>query len=152
MKTAIRYYSKFGHTKLMSEVIAGVTAATPATVSVPIDEDVDILFLGAGVFLGKVDKRVFSFIENLVPSRVKCVVLYGSSAIIDSPVPQMRAKLEKRGISVSEKSFSCKGSMGPLHSGHPNQDDLRALREFVEQFYAGFGKGPCAGRDCINPF
>ena len=66
MKTVIRYYSKFGHTKLMSEVIAGVTAATPATVSVPVDEDVDILFLGAGVFLGKVDKSVFSFIKVII--------------------------------------------------------------------------------------
>lgn len=135
MKTAIRYYSKFGHSKIMADVIAGVAGVTPATVSAPIVECVDILFLGAGIFLGKVDKSVSSFIENLDPSKVKCVVLFGSSAIIDSPVPQMRKKLEARGIAVAEKSFSCKGAMGPVFSGHPDEDDLSALKKFTESFY-----------------
>lgn len=135
MKTAIRYHSKFGHSKMMADVIAGVAGVTPATVSAPIVECVDILFLGAGIFLGKVDKSVSSFIENLDPSKVKCVALFGSSAIIDSPVPQMRKKLEARGIAVAERSFSCKGAMGPVFSGHPDKDDLSALKKFTESFY-----------------
>lgn len=135
MKTAIRYYSKFGHSKKMADVIAGVTGVSPDTVASPVDEETDILFLGAGVFLGRVDKSVSAFIGNLDPSKVKCVVLFGSSAIIDSPVPQMRKKLEERGIAVADRSFSCKGAMGPVHSGHPDDNDLNELKKFTESFY-----------------
>ena len=135
MKTAIRYYSKFGHSKKMADVIAGVTGVSPDTVAAPVNEETDILFLGAGVFLGRVDKSVSAFIGNLDPSKVKCVVLFGSSAIIDSPVPQMRKKLEERGIAVADRSFSCKGAMGPVHSGHPDDNDLNELKKFTESFY-----------------
>lgn len=132
MKTAIRYYSRFGHSKKMAEVIAGIAGAKPETFAVPLDGDVDILFLGAGVFLGKVDKSVSSFMDNLDPAKVRCVVLFGSSAIIDSPVPQMRKKLEEKGIKVAPQSFSCKGSMGPVQAGHPDAKDFENLKSFVK--------------------
>lgn len=131
MKTAIRYYSKFGHSRKMAEVIAKVADTAPETVSVPVNEEVDILFLGAGVFLGKVDKSVTAFIEALDRSKVKQVVLFGSSAIVES-VPQMRKQLTARGISVDEKHFTCKGSMGPVHAGHPDGKDLKDLEEFAK--------------------
>lgn len=132
MKTAIRYYSRFGHSKKMAEVIADIAGAKPETVAVPLDGEVDILFLGAGVFLGKVDKSVSSFIDNLDPARVRCVVLFGSSAIVDSPVPQMRKRLEEKGIIVFHQSFSCKGSMGPVHAGHPDAKDFENLKSFAK--------------------
>ncbi|MBP5317555.1 MAG: hypothetical protein J6Y83_07630, partial [Bacteroidales bacterium] len=113
---AIRYYSKFGHSKLMAEAIEDIVGAKAAPVSDPLGESVDMLFLGAGVFLGKVNSAVFDFIGSLTPEKVKCVVLFGSSAIIDSPVPQMLKALKARGIQVCDKSFTCKGSMGPIHS------------------------------------
>jgi len=51
---------------------------------------------------------------------------------IISPVPQMRKALEAKGITVSDHSFTCKGSMGPIHMGHPNQDDLNNFRKFIQ--------------------
>ena len=75
MSIAIRYHSKFGHSARMAEVIAKVAGADPRTVSEPLEGETDILFLGAGVFLGKVDKSVIAFIDSLDPSKVKCVVL-----------------------------------------------------------------------------
>ncbi|MBQ7570997.1 MAG: hypothetical protein IJT19_02025 [Bacteroidaceae bacterium] len=72
------------------------------------------------------------FIRTLTPDRVKRVVCFGSCAIIKSPVPQMRELLEQRGITVDEQSFTCRGSMGPLHAGHPNQKDLEDLRKFIQ--------------------
>ena len=73
------------------------------------------------------------FIDTLKPELVKNVVCFGSCAIIDSPVPQMRKMLEAKGIRCDERSFTCKGSMGPVHSGHPNQQDLADLRAFIEK-------------------
>ncbi len=132
MKTAIRYYSKFGHSKQMAEAIEPIVGAKAATVAEPIKEPVDVLFLGAGVFLGKVNNAVTEFIASLQPEQVKCVVLFGSCAIIDSPVPQMRKALEAQGIKVSEKSFTCKGSMGPVYNGHPDAKDIEAFKTFAQ--------------------
>lgn len=128
---AIRYFSKFGHSKLMAEAIEEIAGAKAAPVSEPLGEPVDLLFLGAGVFLGKVNGAVIDFIGTLTPEKVKCVVLFGSCAIIESPVPQMAKALEARGIKVCEESFTCKGAMGPVHKGHPDAKDLQDLREFA---------------------
>ncbi len=97
-----------------------------------LSEPVDTLYLGAGVFLGKVDNSIVEFINTLTPDMVKRVVCFGSCAIIKSPVPQMRELLQARGIIVSEKEFTCKGSMGPVHMGHPNKKDLDDFRQFIQ--------------------
>jgi flavodoxin len=131
MKTAIRYYSKFGHTTKMANIVGELTNTHPELATVRLKEPVDTLYLGAGVFLGKVDNSIVEFINTLTPDMVKRVVCFGSSAIIKSPVPQMRKLLEARGITVSEKEFTCRGSMGPIHSGHPNKKDLDDFRHFV---------------------
>ena len=128
---AIRYYSKFGHSKQMAQAIEETVGAKATTVAEPLTEPVDTLYLGAGVLLGKVNSAVLDFINALTPDEVKQVVLFGSCAIIDSPVPQMRQALEAKGIKVSDKSFTCKGSMGPIHMGHPNKADIDAFRKFV---------------------
>ena len=131
MKTAIRYYSKFGHTAKMANIVGELTDTRPELATVRLTEPVDTLYLGSGVFLGKVDNSIVEFINTLTPDMVKCVVCFGSSAIIKSPVPQMRELLQAKGIAISEKEFSCKGSMGPVHMGHPNKKDLDNFRQFI---------------------
>ncbi|MCR4602042.1 MAG: hypothetical protein K5683_00735 [Prevotella sp.] len=133
MNIAIRYFSKFGHSAMMAEVVSQVTGVKAETVETPITEPVDVLYLGSGVMLGKISKEMTTFIRSLTPDKVKCVVCFGSCAIIKSPVPQMRKLLEAQGIKVDERSFTCKGSMGPLHAGHPNKTDLENLRAFAKQ-------------------
>ncbi len=133
MAIAIRYFSKFGHSAQMANIVAQVTGAVPETVAQPLSEPVDTLYLGSGVMLGKINGEMVKFIKTLSPEKVKRVVCFGSCAIIKSPVPQMRALLEAQGIKVDERSFTCKGSMGPLHAGHPNEQDLENLRKFIEK-------------------
>lgn len=128
---AIRYFSKFGHSKQMAEAIEEIVGTKAASVAEPLTEPVDMLFLGAGVFLGKVNGAVFDFINSLTPEKVKCVVLFGSCAIIESPVPQMREALLARGIPVCDRSFTCKGAMGPIHKGHPDTKDLDDFCRFI---------------------
>ncbi|MBQ5981824.1 MAG: hypothetical protein IJL54_06630 [Prevotella sp.] len=132
MTTAIRYFTKFGHSAKMAEVVSQVTGVKAETVATPISEPVDVLYLGSGVMLGKISSDMVRFIRTLTPDKVRRVICFGSCAIIKSPVPQMRSLLEAQCITVDERSFTCKGSMGPLHGGHPNAQDLEALREFVE--------------------
>lgn len=132
MKIAIRFYSKFGHSAQMAQVVGEVAGVKAESVETSLTEEVDILFIGAGVFLGKVNGSIKEFARTLDPQKVKKVVLFGSSAIIDSPVPQMRKIFEEFGFNVATDSFTCRGAMGPLHSGHPDVNDLQALREFAK--------------------
>lgn len=132
MKIAIRYYSKFGHSAQMAQVIGEVVGVKPESVDTPLNEEVDMLFVGTGLFLGKVNGRIKEFARTLDPKKVKKVVLFGSAALLDSTVPQMRKIFEELGFTVSADSFSCRGEMGPIHSGHPDANDLRALREFAK--------------------
>ncbi len=139
MKSAIRYYSKFGHTEQMVKAIEPILGTKASTVATPLNEQVDVLFLGAGVFLGKVNKEVEKFIAQIQPNQVGCVVLFGSCAIIDSPVLQMSKALKERGVKVHEQSFTCKGSMGPIHSGHPDKRDIQDFCDFAKTLISDLG-------------
>lgn len=132
MTAAIRYFSKFGHSAKMAEAIGQTVGAKPDTVASPITEPVDVLYLGCGVILGKISGDVAAFIRSLKPELVKRVVCFGSCAIIKSPVPQMRKLLEAQGITMDDRSFTCRGSMGPLHAGHPDSQDISNLCKFIK--------------------
>ncbi|MBQ3832652.1 MAG: hypothetical protein II935_09845 [Bacteroidales bacterium] len=129
---AIRYYSKFGHSKQMAEAIETLVGAKAVEVTKPIVEPVDTLYLGCGVMFGRIDGKVVSFIKTLTPDKVKRVVCFGSCAIIKSPVPRMRQLLEAQGVTVSSQEFTCRGSMGPIHSGHPDTKDIEDFCKFVQ--------------------
>ena len=133
MKYAIRYYSKFGHSERMAQAVGEVTGVKPESVETPLTEEVDILFIGAGLFLAKVNGRVKEFARTLDPKKVKKVVCFGSCALSDSPVPQIRKIFEELGFNVAEESFTCRGSMGPWHGGHPDAKDLADLKVFTEK-------------------
>ncbi len=133
MKYAIRYYSKFGHSEQMAQVVGEVLGVKPESVETPLTEEVDILFVGAGIFLAKVNSCVKEFARTLDPKKVKKVVCFGSCAILDSPVPQIRKIFEESGFNVAAESFTCRGAMGPLHAGHPDAKDLDDLRTFTKQ-------------------
>ena len=46
MKIAVRYFSRGGNTKKLADAIAKAVGVDAETTSVPLTEDVDILFLG----------------------------------------------------------------------------------------------------------
>lgn len=131
MSIAIRYYSKTGHMKRMAEAISEVTGAQAQSIDNAINEPVETLFLGAGVYAAVVDWRMKKFIKTLSADKVKNVVCFCSAAILESNYKDMRKLLEKQGIKVDDREFHCKGAFALLHRGHPNDDDLQQLKSFV---------------------
>lgn len=131
MKVAIRYYSKFGKTGKLAEMAASVANVSAKTIEEPLDEDVDILFLGSSVYAAVVDWRVKKFIKTLDPSKVKNVILFGSSAILDSPYEIHKKLLEEQGLHVDTREFHCRGQLAMMHRGRPNADDHESLRVFI---------------------
>ena len=65
MAIAIRYFSKFGHSAQMANIVGQVTGAVPETVDVPLSESIETLYLGSGVMLGKISGDMVKFIKTL---------------------------------------------------------------------------------------
>lgn len=44
----------------------------------------------------------------------------------------MSKLLAAQGITVDQRTFTCRGAMGPLHKGHPDKQDMENLRKFIQ--------------------
>jgi len=133
---AIRYYSKFGRTKKMASIVSDILGVDAESIDNPITEHVDVLYFGSAIYATVVDWRVKKYIKTLTPELVGKVICFSSAAIMKSNYPKVKALFEARGIAVDEREFTCRGSMGPLHAGHPDQTDLDNLAKFIKETVA----------------
>lgn len=134
MKVAVRYYTKTGNTKRLAEAVAGAVGAEALPISSPVDEPVDILFLGNSYYAFSIDPEVRSFIQSLDKSKVGRIVNFGSAAMLNSTYKKVKAEAQKVGIPVDDREFHCRGEFKGIHKGRPNQDDLKAAAEFAAKF------------------
>ncbi len=132
MKVAVRYYTKTGNTKRLAEAVAGAVGAEALPISVPLDEAVDILFLGNSYYAFSIDPEVRDFIRSLDKSTVGRIVNFGSAAMLNSTYRKVKAEADKVGIPMDEREFHCKGEFKGLHRGRPNEEDLKAAAEFAK--------------------
>ena len=133
MKTAVRYYTRSGNTKKLAEAIADALGTTALDVSVPIDEKVDLLFLGNSLYAGKPDASVNEFIEKNA-DKIGCIVNFGSSASLRSTLKKIQALGDSNSVKVCSDEFVCPGSFLFMHKGHPNESDLEAAKAFALKF------------------
>ena len=134
MKFAVRYYTKTGNTKRLAEAVANELDVEALPISEGLNEQADILFLGNSYYAFTIDPEVRSFIAGLSKDKVGKIVNFGSAALLNSTYKKVKAEAAKVGISVDEKEFHCKGEFKALHKGRPNEDDLKAAREFARQY------------------
>ena len=134
MKFAVRYYTKTGNTKRLAEAVANELGVEALPISEGLNEHADILFLGNSYYAFTIDPEVRSFIAGLSKDKVGKIVNFGSAALLNSTYKKVKAEAAKVGIPVDEKEFHCKGELKALHKGRPNEDDLKAAREFARQY------------------
>ena len=132
MKVAVRYYTKTGNTKKLAEAIASAVGAQALPLSAPVDEPVDVLFLGNSYYAFSIDPEVRSFVRSLDRSKVGRIVNFGSAAMLNSTWKKVKAEAEQAGIAMDEREFHCKGEFKGLHKGRPNGDDLKAAANFAK--------------------
>ena len=101
MKIAVRYYSRGGNTKKVAEAIAKAVGVEAKTVSEPLTEDVDILFLGSSPYAFDVDDEVKKFISGINVSVGKAVNFSTSAAI--KSTKNMSKSCSRRRISRWQK-------------------------------------------------
>ncbi len=131
MKIAVRYYTKTGNTKRLAEAVAKAVGAEALPISTPVDEPVDILFLGNSYYAFSIDPEVRSFIRSLDKNKVGKIVNFGSAAMLNSTYKKVKAEADKSGIPVDEREFHCKGEFKGIHKGRPNADDLKEAAAFA---------------------
>lgn len=132
MKIAVRYYTKTGNTKRLAEAIADAVGTEALPLNSPIDEHVDILFLGNSYYAFSIDPEVRQFIRKLDASTIGRIVNFGSAAMLNSTYKKVKAEADKVGIRMDEREFHCKGEFKGIHKGRPNEEDLTAAANFAK--------------------
>lgn len=132
MKYAVRYYSRSGNTKKLADAAADVLGVQAESVSEPLTDDVDVLFLGASIYWAGIDKQVKKFLEA-PGAKVGSVIALSTAALVESGYSQVRSAAEKHGLTVDDREFHCAGSFKALHAGKPDEEDLARLRQFVSE-------------------
>ncbi len=133
MNIAVRYYTKTGNTKRLAEAVAGAVGAQALPVDSPIEDPVDLLFLGNSYYAFSIDPEVRNFIRSLDRNKVGKIVNFGSAAMLNSTYKKVKAEADKIGIPVDEREFHCRGEFKGLHKGRPNGEDLKAAAEFAKK-------------------
>ena len=130
MKIAVRYYTRSGNTEKLARAIAQAVDAEALDVSVPLDEQVDVLFLGSSYYAFDVDEAVKRFIsEN--KDKIGKIYNFGTAAMLNSTRKQVEKAAKEHGITVAQAEFHCRGSFGIAHKGRPNEADCKAAAEFA---------------------
>ena len=131
MKIAVRYYTKTGNTKRLAEAVAEAAGVKALPISTPVEEPVDILFLGNSWYAFSIDPEVRDFIRSLDKDKVGRIVNFGSAAMLNSTWKKVKAEADKVGIVMDEREFHCKGEFKGIHKGRPNEEDLAAAAAFA---------------------
>lgn len=131
MKVAVRYHTRTGNTKRLAEAAAQAAGVTAESVSAPLDEKADILFLGSSVYGGKPDAEVINFI-NANADKIGKIAVFGSTALKRSTLGKIKEEAAKHSIPVNDEEFSCPGSFMFLHKNRPNDQDCEKLKAFVQ--------------------
>ena len=137
MKFAVRYYTKTGNTKRLAEAVARAVGAEALPLSSPIEEPVDILFLGNSYYAFNIDPEVRDFVRSLDSCKVGRIVKFWSAAMLNSTYKKVKAEADKVGVTMDEREFHCKGEFKGLHKGRPNEEDLQAAAAFARKIAEG---------------
>ncbi|MBQ6343530.1 MAG: hypothetical protein IJI41_10440 [Anaerolineaceae bacterium] len=136
MKIAVRYYTKTGNTRRLAEAIGEALGVEALDLSHPVDEKVDILFLGNSYYAFTIDPEVRDFVRSLDKDKVGKIVNFGSAAMLNSTYKKVKAEADKVGIPMDEREFHCKGEFKGIHKGKPDEQDLKDAQEFARKIQA----------------
>lgn len=133
MEVMVRYYTRGGNTKRLAEAVAEAVGTEAQPISTPVDEPVDILFLGNSYYAFNIDPAVRDFIRSLDKNKVGKIVNFGSAAMLNSTYKKVKAEADKAGIPMDEREFHCKGEFLGVNKGRPDANDLKAAAEFAKK-------------------
>lgn len=108
MKIAVRYQSRGGNTKAVAEVIANRLGVKAEPVSSVIDDWVDVLFIGGGVYMSKMDESLYNFLAELNSDKVGQIVCFSTTGSMASTIKQTKQLAMQKGIMVNKNELLLK--------------------------------------------
>lgn len=141
MKVAVRYYTRSGNTKKLADAVAKAVSAELKDVAAPLEERVDVLFLGCSYYAFDVDEAVKNFIVDNKDNIGK-IVCFGTSAMMKSMRKPVSKVADGVGVSVAKEEFHCRGKFGVLHKNRPNEKDLAHVAEFAQNIITETEENP----------
>ena len=135
MLIKVIYQSKTGNTEKVAVSIATATGIRSESIgSAKKMENVDLLFIGAGIIGGKVDASMLSFIAGLDSTKVKNAAIFGTYGWQKKGLEVMKELLKAQGINVLDEAFGCKGKFWAIfNSKHPDDKDLSNAVTFANR-------------------
>lgn len=108
MNIEIRYQSRGGNTRAVAEEIAKEFNIECKTIDIPINEYVDILFVGGGVYKWDADENLITFLRQLDSKKVGKVVAFSTTGAMKVAITRIKEYSEKAGIKVSDNELLLK--------------------------------------------
>ena len=139
MTYAVRYYTQTGNTKRLAEAIADELGVKALPFNAPITEKVDVLLLGNSYYAFTIAPEVKDYVLSLNRDMIGQIVNFGTAAMMNSTYKKVRAVAKTVGIPVLDKEFHCKGEFKGMNKGRPDENDLKAAREFARNLKKEFG-------------
>lgn len=124
MKYAVRYASRGGNTRAVADEIAKKIDVKAERISEPLEEEVDVLFLGAGVWFASVTKDMKEYLAALDSGKIKQIVAFSTSGHLESAIKKITAAAKDKGIKVNEESFDLHLNMQGITFFAPAGGDL----------------------------
>ena len=131
MNIEVRYYSKSGNTKKIADAIAKQAGISAKSIRAPVQGNVDVLFLGTGLYGFDIDPELKEYILTLKPEHIKTVIVFSTAAIVKSAYEKTKKYLQDQGLNVSEKEYHCPGHYKILRTGRPNAEDIKKAEQFA---------------------
>jgi len=110
MNIQIRYQSHGGNTKEVAETIAKMIGITAETIEKPINEPVDILIIGGGVYKWDIDPSLKAFLEKLDSKFIKSVAAFTTAGVMDK-TKMILSLVKNKGINVEKETLSIKAGI-----------------------------------------
>ena len=136
MKAAVRYYTKGGNTRKVAEAMAEAIGVEAKSIDFPLEEKVDVLFLGNSVYAANMDKEVKEFV-TANKDKIGKMVNVSTAALIEGTYGRMSKLCKELGIEIDEREFHCKGEFKFMHKGRPDEQDLADAKAFAKEIVVG---------------
>ena len=138
MKIAVRYQSIGGNTKSVAEAIANEAGVKAEPITVPLNEPVDFLFIGGGVYAHDIDDSLKSYLKNLDAATVKVVAAFSTAGVQDG-AKKIASIVKEKGIPVHAVTLPMKLGVRNhgtfVHKGFIDLTDkqVSAVNNFVKK-------------------
>lgn len=131
MKTAVRYYSRTGNTKVIAEAIAPVAGCQAESIEVPLEGVTDILCLGGALYWGKIPRTLKEYIKSLSPQQVKYVAVFTTAGILESASEIYKVFLRYHDLKVMKDTYFCNGKR--VYDGKIKEETMLFAEKVMDQ-------------------